>query len=61
VSSKNVDQTRPVPTLRHKGAFAYEYLHPGERGERVDVALVIPSRRTPPCGDACRVAAERSR
>jgi hypothetical protein len=48
-------------TRYNKGEFAYEYLHPGGRGERVDVALVPPSRRAPPCGDPCRVTSERSR
>jgi len=61
VSSQMVEETRPISTLMHKENFAYECLHPGGRGERVDVALVTPSRRAPPCGDACRVTSERSR
>ena len=61
MSRKILSHTRLPPALRHKVFFAYESLHPGGRGERVDVALVTPSRRAPPCGDACRVTSERSR
>jgi hypothetical protein len=52
MSGKMVDQTRPLPTLRHKVYFAYQYLLHLSQGSRTGIVgglisrLCMPIRRS---------------